>query len=245
LAAQLLQSTTTFHDDADSTDLIDFGFREGDKVKITKNSGNIFKWSQTSVSYIISMDLATDNRKMVFETTGNDTDDSQSYPTDTSVSVTITLDSGELTSILDEKVITSLVNPTFLNREVFIHKVFIDPETGNIVGDSSIVIFKGIIAGCSISESEQSSQVKWNLTSHWGDWEAVGGRLTIDDVHRALDGNGKPNPLVALKPEYATDLGFIHSETTLNAIANYKTYETEQRVQVKDRGVGITQKNNS
>jgi len=231
---------STFHNDADSTDLVDFGFREGDKITITKNSGN-FSNGSNSVSYIIAS-FATDNRKMVFETTGNDTDDSQSYPTDTSVSVTITLDSGELTSILDEKVITSLVNPTFLNREVFIHKVFIDPETGNIVGDSSIVIFKGIVAGCSISESEQSSQVKWNLTSHWGDWEAVGGRLTIDDVHRALDGKGQPNPLVALKPEYATDLGFIHSETTLNAIANYKTYETKQNVQVKDRGIGLTQK---
>ena len=231
---------STFHNDADSTDLVDFGFREGDKITITKNSGN-FSNGSNSVSYIIAS-FATDNRKMVFETTGNDTDDSQSYPTDTSVSVTITLDSGELTSILDEKVITSLVNPTFLNREVFIHKVFIDPETGNIVGDSSIVIFKGIVAGCSISESEQSSQVKWNLTSHWGDWEAVGGRLTLDDVHRALDGKGQPNPLVALKPEYATDLGFIHSETTLSAIANYKTYETRQNVQVKDRGVGITQK---
>ena len=36
---------TTFHEDADATDLVDFGFREGDKVKITKNSGTFFYWS--------------------------------------------------------------------------------------------------------------------------------------------------------------------------------------------------------
>ena len=41
---------------------------------------------------------------------------------------------------------------------------------------------------------------------------------------------------MTIKPEYATDLGFIHSETTLSAIANYKTYETVQKVSTKKRG---------
>ena len=118
---------------------------------------------------------------------------------------------------------------------IFIHKVFIDPETGNIIGNASILVFKGIIAGCSLSEGGTSSRVKWNLTSHWGDWQAVGGRITTDDTHRALDGKGKPDALVALKPEYVSDLGFLHSETTLSAIANYKTYETRQEVTTKDR----------
>ena len=40
----------------------------------------------------------------------------------------------------------------------------------------------------------------------------------------------KPDIDMALKPEYATDLGFLHSETTLSAIANYKTYETRNRL---------------
>ena len=33
-----------------------------------------------------------------------------------------------------------------------------------------------------------------------------------------------------------TDLGFIHSETTLSAIANYKTYETRNVYKMKKRG---------
>ncbi len=225
---------TTFHDDADATDLVDFGFREGDKVKITKNSGT-FSTGVTSVTYVIT-GFASDNRKMTFATTGNDTDDTTTYPTDSGVSVTISLESEEIKAVLNDKATTSLANPSFLNREVFIHKVFIDPETGDIIGNSSILIFKGIIAGCSLNEGPNASNVKWNLTSHWGDWAQVGGRLTTDDTHRALDANDKPDIDMALKPEYTTDLGFLHSETTLSAIANYKTYETVQKVSTKKRG---------
>ena len=54
------------------------------------------------------------------------------------------------------------------------------------------------------SEGPTASNVKWNLTSHWGDWAQVGGRLTTDDTHRALDGNGKARYRHGtLKPEYA------------------------------------------
>ena len=225
---------TTFHDDADATDLVDFGFREGDKVKITKNSGN-FSTGVSSVTYIIT-GFASDNRKMTFATTGADADDDTTYPTDSGVSVTISLESDEIKAVLNEKETNSLANPSFLNREVFVHKVFIDPETGDIVGNSSILIFKGIIAGCSIDEGPTKSNVKWNLTSHWGDWSQVGGRLTTDDTHRALDLKGKSDPDLTIKPEYADDLGFIHSETTLSAIANYKTYETEIVYKMKKRG---------
>ena len=225
---------TTFHDDRDATDLVDFGFREGDKVKITKNSGN-FSTGVPSVTYIIT-GFASDNRKMTFATTGADADDDTTYPTDSGVSVTISLESDEIKAVLNEKETNSLANPSFLNREVFVHKVFIDPETGDIVGNSSILIFKGIIAGCSIDEGPTASNVKWNLTSHWGDWSQVGGRLTTDDTHRALDLKGQSDPDLTIKPEYADDLGFMHSETTLSAIANYKTYETEIVYKMKKRG---------
>jgi hypothetical protein len=225
---------TTFHDDADATDLVDFGFREGDKVKITKNSGT-FSTGVTSVTYIIT-GFASDNRKMTFATTGSDADDDTTYPTDSGVAVTISLESEELKGVLADKATLELATPAFLNREVFIHKVFIDPETGDIHGNSSILIFKGIIGGCSISETSNASNVKWNLTSHWGDWSQVGGRMTTDDTHRALNGKGEPQDNLTIKPEYADDLGFIHSETTLSAIANYKTYETVQKISRKKRG---------
>ena len=221
------------HDDRDATDLIDFGFREGDKIKITKNDGN-FSTGVNSVIYIIT-GFTTDNRKMTFATTGNDSDDTTTYPTDTSVSVTLSLESEEIKGALEERSAT-LSSPSFLNREVFIHKVFIDPETGDIIGNSSILVFKGIIVSCNINEGLTKSVVQWSLSSHWGDFSQVGGRMTSDDSHRALDEKGQAQPNLAIKPEYAGDLGFLHSETTLNQIANYKTFETRTEMKSKRRG---------
>ena len=63
--------------DADATDLVDFGFREGDKVKITKSDGGNFSTGVPSVTYVIT-GFASDNRKMTFATTGDDTDDTTS-----------------------------------------------------------------------------------------------------------------------------------------------------------------------
>jgi len=215
-------------------DLVEEGFREGDKIKITKTSGT-FSTGVTNVTYLIT-GFSNSNRTLALALTGNDSDDTTSYPTDTNVDVSISLESEEVRAMLNDKATLELANPSFLNREVFIHKVFIDPETGDIQGNSSILIFKGIIGGCSIKEAPNGSNVKWNLTSHWGDWSQVGGRLTTDDTHRALDGNGAPQENLTIKPEYADDLGFIHAETTLSAIANYKTYETEIVTKFKKRG---------
>ena len=238
-------------------DLVEEGFREGDKIKITKNSGNFtgvnkdipqgtdpetyVSTAQNEVTYIIT-GFSNNNRTLALTTTGADTEsyaeggDTTAYPSDTNVDVTIALDSEELTAALSDKGTDALANPAFLNREVYIHKVFFDPETGDLLGNTSILLFKGIIASCSVDEGPTSSQVKWGLSSHWGDWSQVGGRMTTDDNHRALDGNGAPQPELAIKPEYATDLGFIHSETTLSTIATYKTYETETVYKSKKRG---------
>ena len=238
-------------------DLVEEGFREGDKIKITKNSGNFTQvnkdipqgtdpetyvsTAQNEVTYIIT-GFSNNNRTLALTTTGADTEsyaeggDTTAYPSDTNVDVTIALDSEELTAALSDKGTDALANPAFLNREVYIHKVFFDPETGDLLGNTSILLFKGIIASCSVDEGPTSSQVKWGLSSHWGDWSQVGGRMTTDDNHRALDGNGAPQPELAIKPEYATDLGFIHSETTLSTIATYKTYETETVYKSKKRG---------
>ena len=129
----------------------------------------------------------------------------------------------------------TFTNPNFINREVFIYKVFLDTD-GNIVGNSSVLVFKGIINGTNIQENRNASRVQWNLSSHWGDFDAVNGRLTTDEIHRALDTNGKPNPDLADRPEYAYDLGFLHAETSLSTIAVYQTTETEYKLESKRRG---------
>jgi len=215
-------------------DLVEEGFREGDKIKFTKTSGT-FSTGDSSLTYIIT-GFSNSNRTFALTTTGNDTDDDTSYPTDTNVNVTISLESEELTAALLDRSGVSLANPSFLNRECFIHKVFIDPETGDLVGNASILLFKGIISSCSIDEGPTGSRVKWSLSSHWADWSAVTGRLTTDEVHRALNADGTPNANATVRPEYAYDLGFMHAETTLSVIANYSTFREEVTYKTKKRG---------
>ena len=56
------------------------------------------------------------------------------------------------------------------------------------------------------------------------------GRLTTDETHRALDARANPTPAATIRPEYAADLGFMHSETSLVALATYQTQEHKQPV---------------
>ena len=226
-------ATTEIHK-GEPVDFVEEGFREGDKIKFTKSSGN-FSTGVSTLTYIIT-GFTTNNTVITLATTGNDTDDTTTYPTDSNTQVTISLESDELSAITNERLVSTLTNPSFLNREVFIHKVFIDPETGDLAGNSSILIFRGIIAKCNLNESETSARVKWALSSHWADFNQINGRITSDDIHRALDGKSKPQPTMAIRPEYATDLGFLHSETTLNQIAIYQTTESRFVLKSKKRG---------
>ena len=215
-------------------DFVEEGFREGDKIKFTKSSGN-FSTGVSTLTYIIT-GFTTNNTVITLATTGNDTDDTTTYPTDSNTQVTVSLESEELQAITNERIVSSLSNPSFLNREVFIHKVFIDSETGDIAGNSSILIFRGIIAKCNLTEAETAARVQWSLSSHWADFNQINGRITSDEIHRSLDAKSVPQPSMTIKPEYATDLGFMHSETTLNQIAIYQTTETRSVLKSKKRG---------
>ena len=93
------------------------------------------------VEYIIT-GFSNSNRTLALTTTGNDSDDDSTYPTDTNVTVTISLESEELKAILTDAPTLFLANPTFLNREVFVYKVFFNPDTGDIVGNTAITVFK-------------------------------------------------------------------------------------------------------
>ena len=126
-------------------------------------------------------------------------------------------------------------NPSFVNRKVEVYKVFLNPETGAIFGDA-VLTFKGFITSTNIQEAPNSTKVQWNMTSHWGDFSQISGRMTSDEIHRALDSNGKPQKLLAVKPQYATDLGFLHGDMSLNTIATYQTSETRYRNKTKRRG---------
>ncbi|MGY8868631.1 MAG: hypothetical protein ACKVJK_23740, partial [Methylophagaceae bacterium] len=75
-------------------------------------------------------------------------------------------------------------------------------------------------------DPQKGSTISWVCKSHWGDFQQVKGRMGSDEIHRALDSNGNPQPLVTIRPEYAQDLGFQHANNAVNIIGLYTTVET-------------------
>ena len=99
-----------------------------------------------------------------------------------------------------------------------------DAQTG------PFLLFKGIVSKGSIkNKTAGASSIVWSLTSHWGDFIRVQGRLCTDEFHRALDVNGVPAEDSLLRPEYGDDLGFEHGGKSLNIIAPYNDTETEYK----------------
>ena len=196
-------------------DLVEEGFREGDKVELTTTNGNAGK------GYAIIKEFQDNNRKFTYTASAEGalvagTEDATKFHT-------ISLASEEIHALLLNKSHTTYT--TYLNREVFIYKAHLDPDTNAIIGDPYL-LFKGIIASGSIKEDpSKGSSITWGLTSHWGDFSRVSGRLTVDDAHRALDGNGEPDTEALIRPEYGSDLGFAHANQSLNVMATYNDIE--------------------
>jgi len=147
-------------------------------------------------------------------------------------SYTLTLVSEELTTLTSDKSATTYSN--YVNREVYIYRAHTNPSTGVLIGDP-FLLFKGIIAEGSIQESpHDTSTITWTISSHWGDFVRVQGRLTSDASHRALSLTGKTDTEALLRPEYATDYGFMHADRSVNVLGTYQTQEL--RYKMKKRG---------
>ena len=206
-------------------DILEEGFREGDKLAViigaTTYSVSItgFRANNTLRVSKIDVDLPTGSQ-----------------------SVTLALSSEEVISILLNKNDPNYAS--FINREVYIYRAYFDYENHQIIG-TPINLFKGIIQNVSFEDNEDSIRVTWGLTSHWGDFAQVKGRVTSDEFHRALDENGAPRPASTAKPIYAYDKGFMHSETSINILAKYFT-TTNEIVGVKSKkgvlGIGAKTK---
>jgi hypothetical protein len=206
-------------------DVLEQGFREGDKLAViigsTTYTVNItgFRANNTLRVSKIDLDLVTGSQ-----------------------SVTLALSSEEVISILLNK--NDANYASFINREVFIYRAYFDSENHQIIG-TPINLFKGIIQNVSFEDNEDAIRVTWGLTSHWGDFAQVKGRVTSDEFHRALDENGAPRPASTAKPIYAYDKGFMHSETSLNILSKYFT-STNEIVGVKSKkgflGIGAKTK---
>ena len=200
------------------------GFREGDKVTIsgfTSGDVNIEAFRANNTIRVKKIDAAIG--------TGTGT-------------VTLSLSSEEIKAILLNKLSTTYAS--FINREVYVYRAyFVD---GAMIGATPVngvtgplLIFKGIISAVSFDEDESGIKVQWSLTSHWGDFAQVKGRITSDDFHRALDETGRPQPYSAIKPVYAFDKGFIHAETSINLLTDYTVQVEKQKIKSKSGFLGL------
>ena len=211
-----------------TSDLLEEGFQEGDTI-LLEGAGlpNNDKY--------VRIDKFTNNNQTIAITPIDTTITADS----TSRVYNFSFASEEIQAILTSKEATSYVN--YINREVTIYKAHVDPETGVIIGDVSgsdpgpLLIFKGIISKASVTDDVlKSSKVTWNLSSHWGDFIRIEGRLTSDYTHRALSITGSSDKDSLIRPEYEFDAGFAHAEKSINVLSTYQTLETQGKM--KKRG---------
>jgi hypothetical protein len=198
-------------------DLLMEGFREGDKVTVNGTAVNIVSFRANNTLRVSKID--TD------------------LSTGTLSNATIKLASEEIISILLNKNDPNYAS--FINREVYIYRAYF--QNGVMVGgDGSAnangpqLLFRGIISSVNFEDSDSNITVTWGLNSHWGDFAQVRGRVTSDSAHRALNESGVPQPNSALKPIYAYDKGFMHSETSINMLAKY-TVQVEKIDGIKSK----------
>ena len=215
--------TTTSSTISGDEDLVDKGFREGDILKISGANNN---------GKTVRIEQFENNNTRIVVTAQN-----SSLTSETNQNITLTFSSPEVEGILSDR--SDNAYARYINRDVFIYKAHINTDTGAIIG-APYLLFKGIIASGKLSEDpSKSSVLSWQITSHWGDFSRVQGRLTADQYHRALDQNNNPDPEAAIRPAYAGDLGFLHSEQAINLVSIYQVQETRYKLKKKSSWFGL------
>ena len=197
-------------------DLLEAGFQEGDILLLERPGG-------VNNNKYVRINTFTNNNQAValtpIDTILNENGTFEEY--------NLSFASEEVSSLILSKESTNYSN--YINREAYIYRAHMNPETGAIIG-APFLIFRGIISTGSVSDNMlQSSKVVWGLTSHWGDFVRVQGRQTSDSSHRALNTAGEPDIGALIRPEYAQDLGFMHAENSVNVLATYQSLETKMR----------------
>ena len=216
-------STVTSTTITAGSSIVDAGFSEGDTILLTTSGSNN--------SATVRIDSFSNDNKTASYTPIN-----RASLSTGSANYTFSFASDEVNAILAD--ISGTGYAGYINREVFVYKAHINPDTGVIIGDPYL-LFKGIIGSAKLSEDvTKDSKISWSLTSHWGDFVRVNGRLTSDPEHRALNGEGVSDALALIRPEYGSDLGFMHSEQALNLVANYNVMVTKTKLKMKRKWYG-------
>ena len=226
-----------------TVDFVEQGFREGDDIQLLSGSG-------ANDTVRARIDRFSNNNLTAHVTPSyKDQTDSQGDVTPLFVTSGLTAESGVAYSVnFDTAVVESVLSnraagtyARYINRDIFIYKAHID--TNGVVIGEPFLIFKGIIGTAKLTETpENGTTISWGVTSHWGDFVRVNGRLTSDAHHRALDGEGQTDADALKRADYENDLGFLHSEQAINLIANYDVAVTKTRLKKKSSWFGLKTK---
>ena len=200
-------------------DLLLEGLQEGDELIFENGSAN------NNVTVRVNGFSNSNKTIAVTEVSGT-------LSTESSTSYTASIINKELRAVLLPKSDTNYTS--YIHREVEIWRAHLNPETGATIGEPYL-LFRGIINKGSVTEDiTKGTKVTWGLTSHWGDFVRIQGRMTSDRSHRAVGASGKTDPDGLVSPSYATDFGFEHSEKALNVMASY--IGKEKRFKFKKSG---------
>ena len=233
-ATRLIVSGSSITSD---TDLVEVGFREGDIIQLLTSSGsnntvrvriNAFSNSNFTAA-VTPLDKVVSGE--IQDVTSLSSEGSSPIASN-GVLYSLNFAGPEIEGVILSS--TSSRFAKFINRDVFIYKAHLNPDTGAIIGNAYL-LFKGIVESGKVQESpEKESTVSWGITSHWGDFSRVNGRITSDSFHRALGTDGQPDVDALIRTEYAGDFGFQHSEQSINLVATYNT--KERRTRIKESG---------
>ena len=150
--------------------------------------------------------------------------------------------SGAVQTELDK----AMQSQSYLNRVVSVWRLYLD-DSGEFVpfyeDGSTLLFFEGTITEVSAEENlgatgRGSSTLTWKCANEFYDLQKVNGRLTDDASHRGVvvDDNGNEvGSTAAKRPEYVDDLGFFHSNTSINILAEYQVQQKAYRLNKKKR----------
>ena len=211
-------------------DLFQSGFLPGDEITLTNSSGSTFNFS-ARIDSIKGFNNTTQKYETVVTAL-------EQFAAVNSQIGTIEYSSASTTALTTNA--QSVLNfQSYINKTVDIYRCFANPKTGDLYG-SPVLLFKGIIAKAKLDEKGSgTSKMTWTLTSHWGDFVRVQGRLTSDEFHRALDATGTPNTDSLLRDDYREDKGFEHAAKSLNVLAPYINTRTRQKLRKKSSFFGL------
>ncbi len=160
--------------------------------------------------------------------------------THSATSLILSMTAAEITGLLHSSAADKV---SFVNRRITIYKAFFYADNPHTFIGTPLKIFSGVITNASFEEDPaKGARVTWNLSNFLGDFRRIRGRLTSHEAHQGITNTGGVDSKNALRPAYAEDRGFEHSELSFNMIAQYGDYDKEPKYKKKKVGgfLGIT-----